>query len=89
MLTIPNTLSIVLRALRRSFAMSLLLCICVGVSAAQYSLAEVSLLHKEAPEFTRTDLENRKLDLRAYLILPSKKVLWGPAITPSPKRVCL
>jgi thiol-disulfide isomerase/thioredoxin len=66
MLTIPNTLSIVLRELRRSFAMSLLLCICAGVSAAQSSLAEVSLLHKEAPEFTRTDLENRKLDLRVY-----------------------
>jgi len=66
MLTIPNTLSIVLRALRRSFAMSLLLCICAGVSAAQSSPAEVTLLHKEAPEFTRTDLENRKLDLRAY-----------------------
>jgi hypothetical protein len=66
MLTISNALSIVLRALRRSFAMSLLLCICVGVSAAQSSVAEVSLLHKETPEFTRTDLDNRKLDLRAY-----------------------
>ena len=66
MSAIPNALSIVLLAPRRSFAMSLLLCICVGVSAAQSSLAEVSLLHKEAPEFTRTDLETRKLDLRAY-----------------------
>jgi peroxiredoxin len=66
MLTTTNTLSIVLRALRRSFAMSLLLCICAGVSAAQSSPAEVTLLHKEAPEFTRADLENRTLDLRAY-----------------------
>jgi len=25
-----------------------------------------SLLHKEAPEFVRTDLKHRKLDLHAY-----------------------
>ena len=29
-------------------------------------MAATSLLHKEAPEFVRTDLDHRKLDLRAY-----------------------
>ncbi|MFZ1083854.1 MAG: TlpA disulfide reductase family protein [Terracidiphilus sp.] len=66
MFAILNTLSIVPLALRRLYAMSLLLCIFVGVSTAQSSVAQLSLLHKEAPEFTRTDLDNRKLDLRAY-----------------------
>jgi thiol-disulfide isomerase/thioredoxin len=36
------------------------------VSAAQSPAATTSLLHKQAPQFVRTDLENRKLDLRAY-----------------------
>jgi len=66
MSAIPNALWIVPRALRRSSAVKLLLCLCVGVSAAQSPVATTSLLHKEAPQFVRTDLENRKLDLRAY-----------------------
>jgi thiol-disulfide isomerase/thioredoxin len=33
---------------------------------AQTPKAATSLLHKEAPEFVRIDLENRRLDLRAY-----------------------
>jgi thiol-disulfide isomerase/thioredoxin len=52
--------------LRRSFTVKLLLGLCVGVSAAQSPVATTSLLHKQAPQFVRTDLENRKLDLRAY-----------------------
>jgi peroxiredoxin len=36
------------------------------VSAAQSPVATTSLLHKQAPQFVRTDLENRKLDLSAY-----------------------
>ena len=52
--------------LRRSFAVKLLLGLCVGVSAAQSPVATTSFLHKQAPQFVRTDFENRKLDLRAY-----------------------
>jgi len=44
----------------------LLLCLCVGVSTAQAPVAATSLLHKKAPEFVRTDLHHRKLDLRTY-----------------------
>ena len=66
MSAIPNALWIVPRTLRLPFTMSLLLCDCVGMSAAQSPSAPTSLLHKEAPAFVRTDLENRKLDLRAY-----------------------
>jgi thiol-disulfide isomerase/thioredoxin len=36
------------------------------MSAAQAQVATTSLLHKEAPQFVRTDLENRELNLRAY-----------------------
>jgi thiol-disulfide isomerase/thioredoxin len=36
------------------------------MSAAQAQVATNSLLHKEAPEFVRTDLKNQKLDLHAY-----------------------
>ena len=46
--------------------MMLLLCLCAGISAARSPAATNSLLHKEAPPFVRTDLENRQLDLRAY-----------------------
>jgi peroxiredoxin len=53
------------RRLRRSLCAKLLLCLCLGVSAAPYCVAG-SLLHKEAPEFVRTDLKHRKLDLHAY-----------------------
>ena len=66
MSTIPSERWIASRAIRCSFAVELLLCLCVGGSAAQSPVAASSLLHKEAPEFVRTDLESRKLDLRAY-----------------------
>jgi thiol-disulfide isomerase/thioredoxin len=36
------------------------------MSAARAQVATTSLLHKDAPEFVRTDLENRTLDLHAY-----------------------
>ena len=52
--------------LRRSFIVKLLLGLCVGVSAAQSPVAATSLLHNEAPEFVRVDLQHRKLDLHAY-----------------------
>lgn len=45
---------------------NLLLGLCLGMNAAQAQVATTSLLLKEAPEFVRTDLENRKLDLHAY-----------------------
>ena len=44
----------------------LLLYFCVGMSTAQAPVATTSLLHKEAPEFVRIDLQHRKLDLHAY-----------------------
>jgi thiol-disulfide isomerase/thioredoxin len=66
MSAIPDALWIVPRALRCSSAVKLFLCLCAGVSAAQSSVTTISLLQKEAPEFARIDLENRKLDLRAY-----------------------
>jgi len=66
MSAIANALRIVLRPLRRLLTMKLLLCLCAVVSAAQSQVATNSLLHKEAPSFVRTDLENRTLDLHAY-----------------------
>jgi len=63
---IPKTIGIMPRILRRSFTVKLLLCFCVGVSTAQAPVTATSLLHKEAPEFVRTDLKHRKLDLHAY-----------------------
>jgi thiol-disulfide isomerase/thioredoxin len=65
-LAIPPFIRIVPRILRRSSIVKLLLCLGVGVSTAQSPLATTLLLHKEAPEFVRIDLENRKLDLRAF-----------------------
>jgi peroxiredoxin len=46
--------------------MKLLLCLCVVGGAAQSPVATTSLINKEAPQFVRTDLENRTLDLNAY-----------------------
>ncbi len=63
--TIPKSARMAPRRLRRSLCAKLLLCLCLGVSAAPYCVAG-SLLHKEAPEFVRTDLKHRKLDLHAY-----------------------
>ena len=54
------------RTLRCPSTAKLLLCLCFGMCATQAQVATTSLLHKEAPEFVRTDLENRKLDLNAY-----------------------
>jgi len=63
---VPKAIGITPRTFRRSSTVKLLLCLCVGMSAAQSPVATTSLLHKQAPQFVRTDLENRKLDLRAY-----------------------
>jgi peroxiredoxin len=38
----------------------------LGVSAVEASFAASSLVHKAAPEFVRTDLKYRRIDLRAY-----------------------
>ena len=65
-LAIPSFIRAAPRTLWRSSALKLLLCLFVGTSAAQTPKAATSLLHKEAPEFVRIDLENRRLDLRAY-----------------------
>ncbi|MGA3070979.1 MAG: TlpA disulfide reductase family protein [Terracidiphilus sp.] len=66
MSVIPKAVGFAPRTLRCSSTVKLFLWLCVGVNAAQAQVAPTSLLHKEAPEFVRTDLENRKLDLRAY-----------------------
>jgi len=65
-LAIPSFIRIAPRTLWRPSALKLLLCLFVGTSVAQIPKAATSLLHKEAPEFVRIDLENRRLDLRAY-----------------------
>jgi cytochrome c biogenesis protein CcmG/thiol:disulfide interchange protein DsbE len=44
----------------------LLLYLWLGVNAVQASFAVSSLVHKAAPEFMRTDLKHRRLDLRTY-----------------------
>jgi peroxiredoxin len=51
--------------MRRTVAGMLLWCLFIGMSAAQVHEKANSLLHKEAPEFVRTDFQNRKLDLHA------------------------
>jgi cytochrome c biogenesis protein CcmG, thiol:disulfide interchange protein DsbE len=66
MSAIPNLRWFALCVFRRSFAMKLLLCLCLTGSAALSPQAATSLLYKEAPPFVRTDLENRALDLHAY-----------------------
>lgn len=66
MSAIPSALWIEVRLLCCSSAAKLLLFFFAGVCAAQSSIATTPLLHKEAPQFVRNDLENRKLDLSAY-----------------------
>ena len=62
----PKAVVIPRRTFRRSATVKLVVCMWLGISAAQAVLAESSLLHKMAPEFVRTDLKHRRLDLRAY-----------------------
>lgn len=50
----------------RSASVKLFLCLSLAASAPQASIGASSLLHKAAPEFVRTDLKHRRLDLRAY-----------------------
>jgi thiol-disulfide isomerase/thioredoxin len=50
----------------RPAVVRLILYLCLGMSTTQASFAGSSLLHKAAPEFVRTDLRHRRLDLRAY-----------------------
>jgi peroxiredoxin len=50
---------------RRISVVMLLFCLCVGLGTAQAPITANSLLHKEAPEFVRTDFQGRKLDLHA------------------------
>jgi cytochrome c biogenesis protein CcmG/thiol:disulfide interchange protein DsbE len=53
-------------ALGRSFPLKALVCVCLGAGIAQPALAASSLIHKPAPEFVRTDLQGKRLDLSAY-----------------------
>ena len=50
----------------RWFPVKLLFCLYLGASLTPVSFAASSLLHKDAPEFVRTDLKHQKLDLHAY-----------------------
>jgi thiol-disulfide isomerase/thioredoxin len=53
-------------ALRSSTTVKLLLFLWLGVNVASASFGANSLLHKAGPEFVRADLNQRRLDLRAY-----------------------
>jgi len=64
-LAVSSSVRIVLSALRPSSVVRLIFCLCAAASAAQSPVTATSLLHKEAPQFVRTDFENRKLDLHA------------------------
>jgi cytochrome c biogenesis protein CcmG/thiol:disulfide interchange protein DsbE len=63
---IPKITGMAVRTSRRSFPVKLLFCLCLGASVSPVSFAASSLLHKEAPEFVRTDLKHQKLDLHTY-----------------------
>ena len=53
-------------ALRR-FALTLLLvAACLAAGGTRSARAATSLVHKRAPEFVRTDLDHKRLDLNAY-----------------------
>ncbi|MGP8260597.1 MAG: redoxin domain-containing protein [Acidobacteriaceae bacterium] len=53
-------------ALRR-FALSLLwVAACLAAGGIRAACAATSLVHKMAPEFVRTDLDHKRLDLNAY-----------------------
>ncbi len=53
-------------ALRR-FALTLLLvAACLAAGGTRSAHAATSLVHKRAPEFVRTDLDHKRLDLNAY-----------------------
>jgi len=49
-----------------STPLKLIFCLWLAASAAPGAFAASSLLHQAAPEFARTDLANRKLDLVDY-----------------------
>lgn len=53
-------------ALRRSALAFLFLAACHTASVAQSTFAAATLVHKQAPEFVRPDLEHKRLDLKAY-----------------------
>jgi cytochrome c biogenesis protein CcmG/thiol:disulfide interchange protein DsbE len=62
---LPKAVVIPRHTCRRSATVKLVVCLWLGVGAVQV-LAESLLLHKMAPEFVRTDLKHRRLDLRDY-----------------------
>lgn len=53
-------------ALRNSTLVRVILFLWLGVNAASACFGATSLLHKAAPEFVRTDLNHRRLALRAF-----------------------
>ncbi len=53
-------------ALRRFALTFLFLAVCSMASEAQSAFAATTLVHKKAPEFVRTDLDHKRLDLNAY-----------------------
>jgi len=51
----------------RRFALILLLvAVCLAAGGTHDACAATSLVHKRAPEFVRTDLDRKRLDLNAY-----------------------
>jgi cytochrome c biogenesis protein CcmG, thiol:disulfide interchange protein DsbE len=65
-LAIAKISQTVLGRLCRTLTVKLLFCVCIVVSLTPVLFASSSLLHKDAPEFVRTDLKHQKLDLHAY-----------------------
>ena len=50
----------------RSWMTILLMAACLLADGMHPALAATSLVHKKAPKFVRTDLENRRIDLESY-----------------------
>lgn len=53
------------RRFSRAFGMRMLAFFCLALFAAQPLVAASSLIHKQAPEFSRIDLQRRKFNLHA------------------------
>ena len=64
--TRPSAMNAAPSALRRLLLAGSLLGVCFGACGAHAAFAAESLLHKQAPEFVRRDLNHKKLDLNAF-----------------------